>query len=31
MNSLPILLKNPKILLIGAGKVAFQKSKSFAR
>lgn len=27
MNSLPILLKNPKILLIGAGKVAFQKAK----
>ena len=27
MKSLPILLKNPNILLIGAGKVAFQKAK----
>jgi uroporphyrin-III C-methyltransferase len=26
MNTLPILLKNPKILLIGGGKVAFQKA-----
>jgi uroporphyrin-III C-methyltransferase/precorrin-2 dehydrogenase/sirohydrochlorin ferrochelatase len=25
--SLPILLKNPKILLIGAGNVALQKAK----
>jgi len=26
MNTLPILLKNPKILLIGGGKVAFRKA-----
>jgi len=26
-NTLPILLKNPKILLIGGGKVALQKAK----
>ena len=25
--SLPVLLKNPKILLIGAGNVALQKAK----
>jgi len=25
-NTLPILLKNPKILLIGGGKVALQKA-----
>ena len=27
INSLPILLRNPKILLIGGGNVAFQKAK----
>jgi len=26
-NTLPILLKNPKILLIGGGKVALQKAQ----
>lgn len=30
INSLPILLKNPKILLIGGGKVALQKAKVLA-
>lgn len=27
INSLPVLLRNPKILLIGAGNVAYQKAK----
>jgi uroporphyrin-III C-methyltransferase/precorrin-2 dehydrogenase/sirohydrochlorin ferrochelatase len=27
MSSLPVLLKNPRILLLGGGKVAFQKAK----
>ena len=27
INTLPILLKNPKILLIGGGNVALQKAK----
>ena len=26
-KTLPVLLRNPKILLIGGGKVAFQKAK----
>ena len=27
MSTLPVLLKNPRILLLGAGKVAYQKAK----
>ena len=27
INSLPVLLKNPKILLIGGGKIALQKAQ----